>query len=174
MKIPRSSIIYGTIVLTGVSFLCRGIGFFYRMFISQTFGEEGMGIYQLTAPVMSIAFSLCCAGFQTSLSRYVAANKDEKTSLRFLLSGIIITTTLSSLFSLGIYFSSDFLAKSILLEARTAPLLRLLALAFPFSAIHCCVNGYFYGKKKAEIPAFLHCDIIISTLSPIIPLLNPI
>ena len=155
MKIPRHSIIYGTIILTFVGFLCRGIGFFYRMFISRTFGEEGMGIYQLTAPVMSIAFSLCCAGFQTSLSRYVAANKDEKTSLRFLLSGIIITTALSSLFSLGIYFSSDFLAESVLLESRTAPLLRLLAFAFPFSAIHCCINGYFYGKKKAEIPALL-------------------
>lgn len=155
MKIPRSSIIYGTIVLTGVSFLCRGIGFFYRMFISQTFGEEGMGIYQLTAPVMSMAFSLCCAGFQTALSRYVAANKDGKNALCFLISGIMMTTVLSSLLSLGIYLSSDFLAESVLLEARTAPLLRLLALAFPFSAIHCCVNGYFYGMKKAEIPALL-------------------
>lgn len=155
MKIPRHSIIYGTVVLTGVSFLCRGIGFFYRMFISQTFGEEGMGIYQLTAPVMSIAFSVCCAGFQTSISRYVAANKEEKTSLRFLLSGITITTVLSSVFSLGIYLSSDFLAQNVLLEIRTAPILRLLSLAFPFSAIHCCVNGYFYGKQKAEIPALL-------------------
>ena len=95
MKIPHKSIIYGTVVLTGVSFLCRGIGFFYRTFISQTFGEESMGIYQLTAPVMSMAFSLCCAGFQTSISRYVAAkSEDENTSLRFLFCGLAITTAL--------------------------------------------------------------------------------
>ena len=156
MKIPHHSIIYGTVVLTGVSFLCRGIGFFYRTFISQTFGEEGMGIYQLTAPVMSMAFSLCCAGFQTSISRYVAAkSEDENTSLRFLFCGLAITTMVSSVLSVGIYTLSDFLSANILLEPRTAPLLRLLALAFPFSAIHCCVNGYFYGKKKAEIPALL-------------------
>lgn len=156
MKIPHQSIIYGTIILTAVSFLCRGIGFFYRMFISQTFGEEGMGIYQLTAPVMSMAFSLCCAGFQTAISRYVAAEADNhKASLRFLFSGIIITTILSSILSFGIFTFSDFLAEYILLESRTAPLLRLMALAFPFSAVHCCVNGYFYGRKKAEIPAFL-------------------
>lgn len=115
-----------------------------------------MGIYQLTAPVMSMAFSLCCAGFQTALSRYVAAKKeDEAASLRFLITGITITTVLSSILSAIIYGCSDFLAESVLLESRTAPLLRLLALAFPFSAIHCCVNGYFYGKKKAEIPALL-------------------
>lgn len=156
MKIPHKSIIYGTVILTGVSFLCRGIGFFYRMFISQTFGEEGMGIYQLTAPIMSMAFSLCCAGFQTAISRYVAAKSDdENTSLRFLFCGLAITTVISSLFSAGIYFLSDFLSSEILLETRTAPLLRLLSLAFPFSAIHCCVNGYFYGKKKAGIPALL-------------------
>lgn len=156
MKIPHKSIIYGTLLLTGVSFLCRGIGFFYRTFISQTFGEEGMGIYQLTAPVMSMAFALCCAGFQTAISRYVAAkNADENTSLRFLLSGLAITTVLASALSAAIYVLSDFLSVHILLEPRTALLLRLLALAFPFSAIHCCVNGYFYGKKKAEVPALL-------------------
>lgn len=156
MKIPHKSIIYGTFLLTGVSFLCRGIGFFYRTFISQTFGEEGMGIYQLTAPVMSMAFSLCCAGFQTSISRFVAAkNEDKNTSFRFLCCGLAITTTLSVLLSAGIYILSDFLSIHVLLEPRTAPLLRLLALSFPFSAIHCCVNGYFYGMKKAEVPALL-------------------
>lgn len=156
MKIPHKSIIYGTVLLTGVSFLCRGIGFFYRTFISQTFGEEGMGIYQLTAPVMSMAFALCCAGFQTSISRYVAAkNEDEKTSLRFLFCGLAITTVLSAFLSAGIYILSDSLSVHVLLEPRTAPLLRLLALSFPFSAIHCCINGYFYGKKKAQVPALL-------------------
>ena len=156
MKIPHKSIIYGTLILTGVSFLCRGIGFFYRMFISQTFGEEGMGIYQLTAPVMSMAFSLCCAGFQTAISRYVAAqNDDTRSSMRFLFCGLAITTILSSFLSAAIFVLSDFLSVHVLLEPRTAPLLRLLSLAFPFSAIHCCVNGYFYGRKKASVPALL-------------------
>ena len=114
MKIPHKSIIYGTLILTGVSFLCRGIGFFYRTFISQTFGEEGMGIYQLTAPVMSMAFALCCAGFQTAISRYVAAkNADESTSLRFLFSGLAITTVLASALSAAIYVLSDFLPSTV-------------------------------------------------------------
>lgn len=156
MKIPHQSIIYGTMVLTGVSFLCRAIGFFYRMFISQTFGEAGMGIFQLTSPVMSLAYSLCCAGFQTAISRFVASKPDEpRTSIRFLFTGLSITGILSITFSFMIYSCSDFLAESVILESRTAPLLRLLALSFPFSAVHCCMNGYYYGKKKAEIPAFL-------------------
>ena len=156
MKIPRNSIIYGTFILTAVSFLCRAIGFFYRIYISQTFGEEGMGIFQLTAPVMSVAYSLCCAGFQTAISRYVAARTDDsRTSVKFLLTGLSITGMLSVFFSLLIYECSNFLATNIILEPRTAPLLRLLALSFPFSSVHCCLNGYYYGKKKAGIPALL-------------------
>lgn len=154
MKIPRNSIIYGTFILTAVSFLCRAIGFFYRIYISQTFGEEGMGIFQLTAPVMSVAYSLCCAGFQTAISRYVAARTDDsRTCVKFLLTGLSITGMLSVFFSLLIYECSNFLATNIILEPRTAPLLRLLALSFPFSSVHCCLNGYYYGKKKAGIPA---------------------
>lgn len=156
MKIPRQSIIFGTLVLTGAGFLCRFIGFFYRIFISQTFGEEGMGIFQLTAPVMSIAYSLCCAGFQTAISRFVAAKEDQPlTALRFLFTGIGITGILSFIFSFLIYHCADFLAVSVILEPRCAPILRLLALSFPFSAIHSCMNGYYYGKKKAGIPALL-------------------
>ncbi len=156
MKIPRNSIIYGTFILTAVSFLCRAIGFFYRIYISQTFGEEGMGIFQLTAPVMSVAYSLCCAGFQTAISRYVAARTDDsRTCVKFLLTGLSITGMLSVFFSLLIYECSNFLATNIILEPRTAPLLRLLALSFPFSSVHCCLNGYYYGKKKAGIPALL-------------------
>lgn len=156
MKIPHQSIIYGTIVLTAVNFICRFIGFFYRIFISQTFGEEGMGIFQLTAPVLSIAYSLCCAGFQTAISRFIAAHQDDPhASGRFLFAGLTITGILSCAFSFLIYKCSGFLAVSILLEPRTAPILRMLALSFPFSAVHCCMNGYYYGKKKAEIPACL-------------------
>ena len=40
------------------------------------------------------------------------------------------------------------------LEERCAPLLRILALSFPVSSIHSCVNGYFYGRKSAGFPAF--------------------
>jgi len=156
MKIPHQSIIYGTIVLTCVSFLCRAIGFFYRIFISQTFGEAGMGIFQLTAPVMSLAYSLCCAGFQTAISRFIASSSENpRASIRFLFTGLSITGMLATMFSFFIYTGSDILASSFILEPRTAPLLRLLALSFPFSAVHCCINGYYYGKKKAEIPAIL-------------------
>ena len=32
-------------------------------------------------------------------------------------------------------------------------MLRILSFSIPFAALHACINGYFYGKKKASVPA---------------------
>lgn len=37
----------GTLLLTISGLISRIIGFFYRIFLSQTIGAEGVGIYQL-------------------------------------------------------------------------------------------------------------------------------
>lgn len=158
MKILKNHLVMGTLILTATGFITRIIGFFYRIFISHTFGEEGMGIYQLIAPVMAFSFSLCCAGIQTAISKYVAeagSHRKDRLSFRILFISMFLSFGMSVLTSFSVYSFSGRIASSILLEARTAPLLRILALSFPLSAIHCCVNGYYYGCKKAGIPAFL-------------------
>lgn len=45
------------------------MGFFYRMFLSHTFGEENVGLYQLVFPVYALGISLSCAGMELALSR---------------------------------------------------------------------------------------------------------
>ena len=71
--------IKGTLILTLTGLLSRVIGFFYRIYLSRLFGEEGMGIYQLLSPVLALSFSLCAAGIQTAISKYVAASETVRT-----------------------------------------------------------------------------------------------
>lgn len=149
-------LITGTIILTLTGFISRIIGFFYRIFLSQTFGEEGMGIYQLIAPAMALAFSLSASGIQTAISKHVASETtthDYKSSCRILLVGMTISATLSALCTFVLYEYSQPIATYALLEPRCAGLLRIIALSIPFEALHACVNGYFYGIKKTKIPA---------------------
>ena len=64
------TIIKGAFILTVTGFATRIIGFFYRIFLSQTFGEEGVGIYQLAFPVFALGFSLTAAGIETAIPCY--------------------------------------------------------------------------------------------------------
>ena len=41
----KRAIIKGTFILTITGFATRFMGFFYRIFLSHTFGEEGVGLY---------------------------------------------------------------------------------------------------------------------------------
>lgn len=71
-RIKKSRILSGALLLTAAGMASRIIGFFYRIFLSRTFGAENIGIYQLISPVMALAYSLSVAGFQTAISRITA------------------------------------------------------------------------------------------------------
>lgn len=152
----NNPLVIGTLILTITGLISRVIGFFYRIFLSQLFGEEGMGIYQLIGPVTALSFSLTVAGIQTAISKMVASETtthDYKASLRTLLTGFILSMSLSLGCTVFIYQNAGWIAASALMEPRCAPLIRILALSIPFGAIHSIANGYFYGIKSTCIPA---------------------
>lgn len=156
LNFKKNPIIYGTILLSFSGLICRGIGFFYRLFISRAFGEESMGIFQLTSPILMLAFSLTCGGTQTAISRYTAAclgNNNENRAKKFLFTGCALSFSLALLYSIIVYGQAENISIFLLQEKRCASLLKICAFSFPFSALHCCFNGYFYGKKKTAIPS---------------------
>lgn len=148
-------LIVGTVILTVTGLVSRIIGFFYRIYLSRLFGEEGMGLYQLLSPVLSLSFSLTAAGYQTAISKLVAEQtaKNNRTSMGPVMIGLSISLPLSLLCNAAVYFGADFIAGGLLQDPRTAPMLRILSFSVPMSAVHACVNGHFYGVKKAGIPA---------------------
>jgi len=156
MKLYKNHLITGTLLLTFTGFLSRIIGFFNRIYLSQNLGAEGMGIFQLLAPIMALSFSLTGAGIQTAISKCVAACQEkDKNSKRgqYLKNGILLSFSLSFLLCLLLFEYATPIAKYFLLETRCAPLLRIYSLSLPLSAIHCCINGYYYGLKKTTLPA---------------------
>ena len=152
----KNPLVTGTVILTMTGLLSRFIGFFYRIFLSNIFGAEGMGIYQLIAPVLALSFALTVSGIQTAISKYVAgetSTRDYASSFRTLWAGFLLAMSLSAACTFYIYAHSEWIAVTFLLEARTAPLLRIIALSIPMATVHSCINGYFYGIRKTAVPA---------------------
>lgn len=147
----KNSLVSGTIILTLSGLLSRIIGFFYRIFLSQHFGEEGMGIYQLTGPILGLTYALCISGIQSAIAKQIA----EKASKKVLYIGMCISLSTSLLCMFFLINKASFLAKNIFYEPRLIPLITVLAYSLPLACIHSCINGYFYGKKQAKYPAVL-------------------
>lgn len=152
----RSNIFRGTIILTLAGFVTRLIGFFYKIFLSNAMGAEWLGIYQLVFPVYGICFTIYATGIQTSISRLVAAElgkRNHKNAYKILRIGLILSVLLALILSILVYQTSDYIAYRFLLEPRSAPSLRILAFVFPFCGVTSCINGYYYGLKRAGVPA---------------------
>ena len=150
---PRKmAFITGTLLLTSTGFICRILGFFYRIFMSRTIGAEGLGIYNMVHPIFSICFAVCAGSIQTALSQYVAANQTRGRAV--FRTGLVIAMGMSFLLAWVIYGNAGFLAEKLLLEPRCAPYLPVMAVSVHFAALHACINGYYYGMQKARVPAF--------------------
>lgn len=58
----HNPLIKGTFILTVTGLLTRFMGFFYRIFLSHTFGAVQVGLYQLIFPIYALGYSATCAG----------------------------------------------------------------------------------------------------------------
>ena len=151
--------IKGTLILTAAGLISRLIGFFYRIYLSRCFGEENIGIYQLITPVISLGFSLCAAGYQTAVSKLAAEAAAGCTSpysvqsRKPLYASLLISLPLSLLCTFLTYTLAEPIGTILLKEPRTVILLKIIAFSFPFVGIHACINGWFYGMKKAGLPS---------------------
>lgn len=155
-RIGKSNILKGTIILTMAGFITRVIGFLYKIFLSNIMGAEWLGIYQLVFPVYGIAFTIYATGIQTSISRLIAAETGKsgrKNTGKILRLGMLLSFAIALVLSLLLYTFSDVVALKFLLEPRSTSSLRILAVVFPFCAVTSSINGYYYGLKKAGVPA---------------------
>lgn len=154
-KYLKNPIVTGTLLLTLAGLAAKLIGFFYRIFLSRIFHEEGLGVIGLIAPVMVLVHSVCAGGLQNAVTRFVAASKREKASegYAYLFTGIAISMFLSAAMSYAVFHHAPFIARTVIGEPRCVPLLQISALSFPLASLHCCINGFFYGRKQAGVPA---------------------
>lgn len=148
----KRAFLTGTLLLTGTGFLCRVLGFFYRIFLSRTIGAEGLGMFNMIHPVYGICFALCAGSIQTALSQLIASQISRGRAI--FRCGLCISMTMAVILAYLICSSTNFLASHVLMEPQASPYLPLMGISVPFAAFHACINGYYYGMQKARIPAF--------------------
>lgn len=152
----KRTILIGTFILTATGFLSRLIGFFFRIFLSHTFGEEQVGLYQLIFPIYALCFSFTSSGIQTAISRCTArkislGKKSE--AIRLLYLGLGVSLVLSFIILYILQSHAIDISIYVLGDIRCEPMLIAISYAIPFASIHSCIIGYYLGLKQTKIPA---------------------
>lgn len=142
------------VILMAGSFLLRGLGVGFGVWLSGKMGAEGMGLFQLIGTVYALASTLATSGIYLSVTRLVAeelaANRPESAAdamTKCMLYGIVV----SLLAAFALFFSAETLAVRLLDEPRAALSLRILAFALPFMAASSSLRGYFFALRRAGV-----------------------
>jgi O-antigen/teichoic acid export membrane protein len=117
----------------------RIMGFFYRIFLSQTIGSRGIGLYQLVVPLQHMVLAVTTAGIQTALSRTVASQTALKRKKE-----AVDSFCVGTLFALGL---------SLAATTKTAP------------EVVDAMLPYFSSCLKNEFYIFSFCFFRLSSIN---------
>ncbi len=152
----KRSFVKNTLILTLTSQLLRIIGIYLLAYMSGKIGEEGIGLYQLILSIYMLAATFASSGIGIAVSRLTAealSKSGGKKVTNVLQRAVSISLLLGVTFGVVLYSLSGFIGGSWLGDARTVLSVKTLAFGLPFMALTSCLQGYFYGMKKALKPA---------------------
>ena len=167
MKLSRSSMLYGTLLLTGVSLVSQVLGFVYRILLSRLVGAEFMGLYQLVMPVYSVLLSLTAIGLTVAVSNLSAeyaargmAGAIPAVLGKCLGAFLLLFVPVALVAAVG----SDWISTALLGDARTQLGLLLLLPCVLLTGVENLHKHFFYGTGQVRTPAAVElCEQFLRT-----------
>ncbi|MDD4715089.1 MAG: oligosaccharide flippase family protein [Oscillospiraceae bacterium] len=158
MKLDRTSMLYGTLVLTITGIISQILGFVYRIFLSRLIGAENMGLYQLVLPVYGCVLSIVSVGLSVSVSRLSAeyqALGNTRAVRQVLRKSLFYLALLFLLISCVTVLMYDPISVHLLGDARTQMSILLLLPCILLTGIENIHKHYFYGTGQVRPPALV-------------------
>ncbi|MBP7175882.1 MAG: polysaccharide biosynthesis protein [Thermoclostridium sp.] len=138
-------------ILTIAGFIVKSIGFIYRIYIANSIGAEGMGLYQLVLPIYNLVLLGLTAGVGIAVARLVAeetARGNPNNANRVaIVAGTTIFAAAAAVVAI-LYLKLDFVVNVLIGDIRTKSALFWILPAIPFIAAITALKGYFYGKQE--------------------------
>ena len=141
MKKP-SQLLRNTIIMTTVNLIMRSVSVGFNAYLTSRIGSQGIGLFQLVMTVYSLAVTFSCAGMRLASMRMTVESASERSTDRFMLCAMGCGCTVGVI----LYTFADIISLKRLENACTAPMLRILAFALPFTAMSSVLGGYFTAK----------------------------
>ena len=149
--------VLNTIILLFSSILLQVINMFFNIYISNTIGEEAVGVFSLVMSVYTFGITLASAGINISATRVVSeelACKNEvgakKAARRCIFFSLIFSVCASIIF----FIFADFITIHCLHNRISKNVIYLICVALPFISMSSAINGYFTAVRRVYKNAF--------------------
>jgi stage V sporulation protein B len=147
----KQSFIKGTLILLVAGLITRILGFVPRIALPRLIGAEGIGLYQLGWPFLSVILTIVTGGIPLAVSKLVAqaeAEGDERRSSYIRRTALLLATGLSVLFAAICFAAAPWITTHLLTDSRVYYTFVCMTPIIPIIAISAVLRGYFQGKRN--------------------------
>jgi O-antigen/teichoic acid export membrane protein len=156
--IHLKEILTGSAVTFALKISGMFLGYLVILIISQQYGAEGIGVYNLTLSMITFIAMIAAMGMNFSILRYVGQfNKiGEEFKLRLLYRyAVEIVTPFSLLLAVILYFFAGAIADNLFHNPVYKPALELAAFIVPFMTLQNVSVEFIRGLKNLKVSEFL-------------------
>jgi O-antigen/teichoic acid export membrane protein len=136
---------------TGINII---ITFVASVVITRTVGAELFGKYSLANSIFQILSVFAIFGMNAGVVKLTSkynARKDPAAVKGTLMSGIVLTASISAGIVVAVVFLAPLLATKVFTKAEgMSPILRIFIIALPFYSLMIVINGYTQGLKTLK------------------------
>lgn len=139
------------VLLTLTSFLLRGVGLAFNVWISNKVGAEALGLFTLISSVYGFALTIATSGIALAVTRMVAEalGHDDDGLVRASLKRCTLYALFFGILASALLFTmSGIIGNSWLKDSRTVFPLRLMSVTLPVIALCSAMNGYFTAVRR--------------------------
>jgi stage V sporulation protein B len=153
----KQTFLQGAIILIAAGFITKLLGFINRIVMARLLGPEGVGLYMMAVPILSLVITLTRLGLPVAISKLVAeaeAQGDVARIRRILVVSLAVTSVLSLLFTSLTFAGAHLISGWLLTDQRAYWALIAITPIVPIVAVSSVIKGYFQGRQNMRPPAF--------------------
>ena len=142
------SFVRGAFILTIANIVDRGIGFVFRIILSNLLGSEGTGIYQISLPIYFVSITFITSGITAVISRFISeerAKGNKRNIFNIMKVSFITVFIIGFLISAVLFFNAKYIAENILHEPRAYLAILVYSPVLIIVSSSSIFKGFFQG-----------------------------
>ena len=147
----KQTFIKGAMILLAAGVINRILGFVPRIALPRIIGAEGVGLYQLSYPFLSVMLTLIVGGIPLAIAKWVAeaeSSGDTERAKHIFRTAMALVVTLSLLFTAALLLLAPWVTTHVLPDSRVYRTFLCMTPLLLIIGISSVYRGYFQGKQN--------------------------
>ncbi|QAY65184.1 stage V sporulation protein B [Paenibacillus protaetiae] len=147
----KQSFLKGAMILLAAGIINRLLGFVPRIALPRIIGAEGVGIFQLSYPFLSVLLTLITGGIPLAVAKWIAEADSKGDSFRIkhiFRTAMLLTTSIAAVMTILLLLFAPWITTHLLPDKRVLNSFLCMAPMLLIIAVSSVFRGYYQGKQN--------------------------